>query len=668
MLAATLPGAFFAGRAVFSGAPVKHDATAPVAVLGRASAAAMAASSDVAATVRWLEGASLAECEALLAGRSLDKLPVMLREALLLRLAEIDPATLARLIFELPGGGDGISTSRRWLGWLARQRPELLQARIDDPSVPIPQQEVLRELLAHVDSSALPTVEPVPVLEQWLAGGKDGGVYAAIAQLAKSDPELAIRYLSQILASGKSGIGDLSRLVPGLVVANPAAMQALLPSVRTPELRNAIASTLAKVLVRDDPTLAMALYDSLPPSRARSMVAIEIAAGWAQRDPAAALEWVQAKLPDGAAKQAALQLVLMPIAESDPRKVISLLAAGNSGMESMGMQGYQFGRTFPGRTAVLEKAAMALLEEAPQEGMQMLHDLSPPNQSSMADSTLLISKAAGTWLAKDPEAAMGWLLSLPAQEYGFLSVVGPFQEALRGMSPEAAARAAKMLGGLKDENFATNLTNFISASLAAADPAAAMSIADGLPDQLRTRWLVSAIRQQALADPAAASKEVQRLPEAWRPQAHGDIAGSMANSSPQAAMAYLAAVPPAEVNPNLYQQVLTPWAEESWNEVREWWQGLGPEDEVARAGALRVLAGKFYAEDPASAPDLIAGILAIQNQDTRIDSLVELLSEMAKRDPAAALALVDDPRMQVPSWRKDTVRGGVQEVINQAQQ
>lgn len=651
ILTACGTGAFLLGKADWnSGESGDSDSQ-------KASAATESANrfpTDPGSAVTWLEQASREDCEALIAKQGLAGLSPLLREALLLRLSELDPQRLADLIFAMPGNGRGMASWQSWIGWLAKKHPEILEQHV--ASLSVVQQEAIDaavRLLRYEFRG-----DPVAVFEENLKKGKGAQAAGALTQIAKTDPDLAISLLSKLMAEGLLIPTLDASFYRKLANINPAAMEALLPLARTPELKTQIAMALARVLARDDPSLALPLFDSLPPSNARSQVAIEIATAWTKRDPEAALAWVQEHLPNGAAKRKALAITLAPIAESDPGKVIPLLAGIREGETSRMMSDQN--ATIPQQ--VLETAVAALMKESPADAVAMLYSGAPPSTNGSGFQPLL-TKSVGTWFASDPEGAIHWLAGLDQKERSGMMSYSVFTEQVTNIPPELAAKGAGLLGQIEDPQSAGQMATILATTMGKSDLAAAIKTAGEIPEAMRSSWIWQAIQSHARVDPLAAAAQIDHLPESSRASAHTAVASELAKVSPTQAFAYLDGLEPANRTAQGFDDAVSQASRANWNETYAWWNKLPEDDLVARSGALSSIAGKLYAADPTTAGNLREQIGAIADGETRARALTNLIQGMARLDPQAARKLAAEPGMELPKWAPAMIKRDLESAI-----
>jgi len=666
VLAAGAVAAFAAGRMTrdpASGSPSNNPAS-PTGKPGTAKPGSTAAEEDLSATIRRLENASLADCEALLAGRKLLDLPPLVAEALLQRFSELAPERVADLLLDVPGGGTLHSSWRTWINWLGKNHPDLLRAKLAGSSLNVALRDSIEDAIFF--GSQTPAMREG--LEELL--GKD---YASLEQLADSDPDQVIRYLAKRLEAGESTLLNPD-LYLKLARANPTALQALIPLLRGPDDQLRLITPLAKVLAGDDPALAVALFDSLPASRVRSSVALEIADAWTKRDPAAALAWVQANLPEGVARRLALSICLAPLAESDPMKVLALLprekglgyqqlsfyarpSESSDGFSTSGLGG---GAQFADAQTVRNRALIALVESNPQQALEFIRQSEKTLRGSGGDLDV-IAKGAAEWFDRDPAAAMSWIVSA-GEDGTFLSGSAWFGKGLVNVDPEMLQKAAASLGSVADPELAAMLTKHFASALVLDDPAAALRQAGQLPEALRGPWMNAAFQAYAKTDPFGAADVVMQLPEAQRREIHSQVAKEWMSND--LALAYLDRLPPAEQTVGNYQEVLKRW---SWNggSLENWWSSLGEEDVTARAAALSVSADKLYNSNPASAGELVAQIGAVADTELRLQALERLVKAMAAKDPDAAQALADRPGMELPEEGLNQMRAGLERALKE---
>jgi hypothetical protein len=189
VLAAAAVATFFAARALApSSARGRSENGNPnsqaTAVLAKPLPA------DATDALAWMQAASLADCEALLATQGVRDLPPLVREALFLRLAELDPRRLARLLLDKQS--IFIGSREQWLTWLAKTHRGLLEevaASADSPAV---LKEYLQMTIARAEAEA--RKDPRQILEAALANGSYPRDHLALGKLADSDPHLAIDY------------------------------------------------------------------------------------------------------------------------------------------------------------------------------------------------------------------------------------------------------------------------------------------------------------------------------------------------------------------------------------------------------------------------------------------------------------------------------------------
>lgn len=626
---------------------------------------------DPQGAVSRLQKASLAECEDLLAGRGIADLSPLVREALLLRLSELDPARIAELLLAEDGGN--FATWSHWIGWLSQAHPDLLKKQIAAGPVSISRREALEG--AVLDALHRKGVDPRSLLDRVLkSGGETHRIPAALNRLADEDPHLALDYLSRLLKDGTAFFGQDARFLIKLAEADPARLQSLLGLTKTPELQMSMAGSLARVLAKDDPAAAVALYGSMPPSRARSVAAMEIASVWSKHDPDAALAWVQSALPEGPARRAALAVALRSFAASDPARVLELL--GPAGADSASLSGYvtnngshSFGGDseggFDSPDDIRELAMLALVARDPGEALRHLDreaamlTAEAPDPAALVRHQELLAKTAGSWMAQDPVAAIAWLDRLDPEKRGFLNL-SEWSGALEALTPARALESLQAVARMESEEVSGTVLRSLLPVLVNADPAAAFRAAEDLPDHLQTAWLTDAISRLSSIDPLAAAREIDRLPDESRPEAHGKVAAGIAATSPSGAINYLDALPLEEVTALAYRDSMAAWSAGQWEDARTWWQGLPAEASAARDGALASISGKLYEADPTSVAGLVDQIATISDQNLRLTALSNLLRPMAKDNHDAALEWANKLTKDLPAHHAATLQQQVE--------
>ena len=612
-----------------------------------------------------MQGASLEECEAILAGRSPSALSPLLREALLLRLSELDPERLATLLFEEGSVNSGLRWWMTWMTWLAKEHPDLLRAKASDPSLTVSFRQMIESYLRTAEFSRQQS--PSDILEDAIKTGNTQIAYGALLQLADEDPDLAISYLAKLLQSGAPYQAVDSALFAKLAEANVAGMQAVFAITKNPELQVQMASAIARVLTRDDPALGVAFFESLPPSRVRALMGLEIAATWTKKDPEAALAWVQAAFPEGSIRQAALAIALAPLAESDPQRVLSLLEMSAefndrlfsvvSGNSSTSLNGI---RNFNSASQIRERAALAYAAQDPAGAAMLLLEQQKAIEGNKGILRHVpysaLPKVVGMWFEKDTPGAVDWLSGLNNNERQNILGQSSFYDVLQGLSAPVSAAGMEAIARMEDKDSARSLLFAFAPAMIQQDPAAAFTFANDLPDGLREEWLGKAIGEYAKTDASAAALEIPKLPAKLRPDAHTAVATAISESAPDQAVAYLDSLPAEEKKATSYSGPVSAWAEGHWVEAEAWWKGLPADDNVARPGALAVIAGRLYESDPSAGNQIVGLIGEIQDLGTRSRALQSLVMSMAKDNPEAARALAEQPGMTLPGGSKEGLK------------
>ncbi|WP_035608293.1 hypothetical protein [Haloferula sp. BvORR071] len=674
LLAAGAVAAFAAGRMTRGPGGDPVSGVEPQGNAGAAKPVSGGPASELGgvAMVRRLESASLAECEEFLGGRRLRDLEPLAGEALLQRLSEVAPERLADLLMDVKGGGSVFASWQRWIFWLGREHPELLDAKLADASLSPALRDALENAIL-IGRTRFPD-SPADLAKALAEQGE--AARGALIQLSESDPDQAIHYLAEFLKEGGSAWRSVS-LGTGfylrLARANPAAMQALLPLMRSVEEQMQASTALAKVLAGDDPALAVAFYQSMSPSRARSTAAIEIADAWAKRDPAAALAWVQATLPEGAAKRAALALYLAPIAESDPLKVLALLPRARelgSGstfayyMTGSGSQGVGGGSDHAPPNSVRDRALLALMASQPDAALELVRSNAKVEYGRQTDWGTL-AKGAAQWLGRDPAAAIRWIAAAQGEEAVALGGSSGFTRALADLDIQTIAQAAGSLSSVSNPEVAARLAGSFASSMALSDPALAFREVEKLPDALQQPWLNAAISKCLETDPAFATAAANRLTEAQRRKLSETIASK---EQADRAVTFLQQMPAAEQDIALYQQALERWSPGGLVQVNDWWSRLTDQDGVARSAALSMMSGRIYSSDPATGQRLIGEIGQIPDEGLRMQAFQNLITGMASKDPQAAQALAAQPGMELPEAGLGKARAKLQRYLEEQQQ
>jgi hypothetical protein len=406
--------------------------------------------------------------------------------------------------------------------------------------------------------------------------------------------------------------GKQERLAVGLMeVARFDPERTLAIADRFPSsLRGAIQRAAVEALARTDPEGALERIRTLPLGPEQQFARQTLARVYGKRDPDAALAWARAS-----ADREAMLGVLSGIAVTDPSRAFDVAATlptmdrGNAYLRIVGGAASDRDADFP---ALAERLLAAGDEPATANGMIQLVQM---------------------WQTRAPDRAAEWVVANGAHvPPGAFQVVGRY--------------------------------------LAQNDPAGAERRLVQIPAEGRNAWLQGMAQGYAQSDAKAAVAWVDRLRnDPAYPAAASTIAQGLAGSDPQMGAALLDSV--AErggVSPQTItiasNNVAAAWARTNPLAAAEWARGFADKSQVqllgavvqtwagsdaaaARAWTLQMPAGG--ARDAALRPLLTSAgngvdtsLLPFFSGDAaRQQAVVNAASQLARRDPAEARALVD---------------------------
>lgn len=491
--------------------------------------------------------------------------------ALLQRYAAYDSAAALELARELDAPAEVLEALQQITA------PDLGAALRRAASLPAAERRVAFEELA-ARAVADDVYAALVLAERLDPAARDELVAAVLREWAADDAEGVLRYMltldeaEQRKALEAAGAAAFSRLTPERMLE--IAQQ--LPGGLADGIRNAGLMGMASA----NPLAALSRAQALPDGPERAVALAMAARGYAAADPDAAIAWLttlQPPVPEVVAAVAA------QIARLDGRRAMELtLTAGSPSQQIVQLRG--------------------LIASGALSSSDIAAFVSDWPRTRLASYNLRL--ITGTWAARDPEAALEWLLANRDRA-----------------SAASIAQAAAALGR--------------------TNPAAAAARVDQLPGALRASWIKAAAQGYAERNPEAALDWL--APYAGQDgydAAVAAIAQRAARSDPQAAARIFGRVEPASVA-------------ESLGAVNAIASGLSARDvRAARAWATSLPAGEL--RDAALTPVLLAAATAANGTMDR-SLLAEFSSEVAEQralgeavvalartNPAAARRLADE--------------------------
>lgn len=280
------------------------------------------------------------------------------RDGLLSRLAETDPARAVSLFSSDVTRDDGYMVIQRFCG----KSPK--EAAAWWASLPPERRTAIRDSWRGVTGME-PGTHSMAEISTFLA--------------ALNDPELAAAQTEEMLGSIAGGRGEAAALQWAKSLPDPALRE------------QALAQALERTAARD-PARAAEQWSTLPASDALASRAGNIAAQWAILDPAAAITWAGSLR--GAARKEAVQRALMAAADTNPESVAEVLPAWTA---DAGVDGDEIRNYVAGRWATADAAAAAQWAQALPPGPQR-------------DATLLV--VLKDWATANPAGATAALATM----------------------------------------------------------------------------------------------------------------------------------------------------------------------------------------------------------------------------------------------------------------
>ncbi len=333
---------------------------------------------------------------------------------------------------------------------------------------------------------------------------RDRAVNVIATGLARTDPEGALSWLGQN-ATGDTYTRDVTNLftmlaspqlrsmtmddgtlisMPSNNMSNPSAAVALLAKLGDPSLRTAAIGQIATGWAQLDPEAAAQWAVNLPAtdSAARASALNTIVAGWTVNDPASAVAFMEKsgdpamllpsapgiadalskidtqgalnfvqKLPDGVAKDQALNNILVNIAPQDFSTAWNFAANLPEGTS---------------RDAAMISLISAQANQDPTQAADLIYELSGDIAQQNAARAL-----AKSWVAQDPQAATEWMQTLPMDPIRN----GAVAELIIAQVDKNPAATFQWANTITTDTNRTNAIQYVVANWAKTDLAAALN-------------------------------------------------------------------------------------------------------------------------------------------------------------------------------------------------
>ena len=331
------------------------------------------------------EGAKAAAAQ--LTGRAGDQA----RLALVSALTQSDPAAAWQYALTLPPGGE----------------------RHEDPK-----QQVIRTWAESDPQAALKAA-----LSMTDSGSRSQAMSSAVASWARADFAGALQYA--IAVEDSTLRSDVFRAMSGSTPGNrQELLSAMIEHMPVGDNYQNAVSNLFSSWARENPADAAAAAAQIPPGRALSRAASQIASEWAQtgaRDQVMA--WAQ-QLPEGEARNNALESLFSNWSSRDPQQALSALGALSAADRPAAVRSLAEGWSRKNPEAVVQWAGT--LPEANERNDVMRSALSQWAESSPELAAAYVQRLSGDqggaamqavvdrWASKDAQAAGDWLSRQPA--------------------------------------------------------------------------------------------------------------------------------------------------------------------------------------------------------------------------------------------------------------
>ncbi len=435
------------------------------------------------------------------------------------------------------------------------------------------------------------------------------------------DPHDALRS-AELFAASSDGEYFSSIISRGLARDNPqATIERLLADGITDSARGEFQSALG-ALARTDIEAAKQYLTAARSSEERRTLGSAIAAEMARNDPIAAIAWARA---NDTGLFPYLQMAAVTIvARSDPELAMA---------EALKVPNSQ------ARSNIVSTVLQQLAQRDPADAVVLLDRIQNEEQRRSASRQL-----ASSWMRKDPDAALDWILSrdeatvgplistamsrlvnrdldaairlLPRVEEGNQSGVRR-QIALQLASNRSPDEAQLFIQQFEGQQGYDELQASVITGVAQTDIMMAKQLADQLPlGDARDRAYTQVISQRAQTNPAEAVRWLRSVDnEALRGAATGQLAAMWAASDPVAAERWVSGLPSGSSRDDAIVQISSAWRELT-DEQRQ----------------------------------LIAGI---EDRDKRGQAKIRQVYYLMRSDPAAARRLLKDE--DIPSYQRQQV-------------
>ena len=368
------------------------------------------------------------------------------------------------------------------------------------------------------------------------------------------------------------------------------------------------------LFVQSAPDLAIALLDQVREQDLESWVVEAIGAAWAKSDPEAAFAWANQQT-NTKVKDLILGGVIVSIASKDIKGALAYTQSLSPGdwedstiPEAFRMAAYY---DYKGALAVMQSLPQGRTKDLATKGISLHLSIAGDGDRDPQAAWDLVSGISDTgirtaaqnseiltwWAKKYPDAAIQWMLSLPAGKSKDLAL----QRISEGMyydNPKAAWYLASVIG---DEGIRFQAKRFVAWEWYKKDRAAA--------------------RQWMLSLPEGPARDVAL---------HG-VSDGLSMSDRQDGMDLKLRISDTGLRTEFLDSEACHWCSKDRAAATRWMQSLpeGPNKDLVAKGIVRALA----ANDPQAAFDIAAGIGDFKLRTTALNNVVE---QWSKKDPAAA--------------------------------